>query len=100
MATRKARKSTKKKAKKPASWGGRRKGAGRPVGSGKGPSPDARYNRVAVMFNDEQIKRYKKNAKKAGLPVASYIHWLVTGIPSTQGNQPVKSKKIKAATRR
>ncbi len=82
MAVRKkkaTRKATKKKAakKKPASWGGRRKGAGRPVGSGQGPSPDARYNRVAVMFNNTEIKNLKALAAKEGIPIATVAYNLI-----------------------
>jgi hypothetical protein len=73
------KKATKKKAakRKPASWGGRRRGAGRPVGSGKGPSPDARYNRVAVMFNNTEIKALKALAAKDGLPIATVAYNLI-----------------------
>ncbi len=76
MAARK--KATKKKAsKKKATWGGRRKGAGRPKGSGKGPSPDARYNRVAVMFNNAEIKTLRALADKKGQPVATVAYDLI-----------------------
>jgi len=67
------RKATKKK----SGWGGRRKGAGRPKGSGKGPSPDARYNRVAVMFNNAEITTLEKVAAKKKLPVATVAYELI-----------------------
>lgn len=72
-----ARKTAKKKtAKKKGSWGGRRPGAGRPKGSGKGPSPDSRRNRVAVMLTDVELKSLRSQAKKKGLPVSTvaYAH--------------------------
>ena len=73
------KKATKKKAtkKKAAGWGGRRRGAGRPIGSGQGPSPDARYNRVAVMFNNTEIKALKALAAKDGLPIATVAYNLI-----------------------
>lgn len=72
------KKATKKKAtKKAPSWGGRRRGAGRPIGSGKGPSPDARYNRVAVMFNNTEIKALKALAAKGDLPIATVAYNLI-----------------------
>jgi len=67
------RKATKKK----SGWGGRRKGAGRPKGSGKGPSPDARYNRVAVMFNNAEIAMLESAAAKKKLPVATVAYELI-----------------------
>ncbi len=76
MAVRKKKARAKKKAA-PSGWGGRRKGAGRPKGSGKGPSPDARYNRVAVMFNNDEIKTLQSLAKKKGLPVATVAYQLI-----------------------
>jgi hypothetical protein len=71
------KKATKKAAKKAPSWGGRRRGAGRPIGSGKGPSPDARYNRVAVMFNNTEIKALKALAAKNDLPIATVAYNLI-----------------------
>ncbi len=76
-ATKKAAGKKKATKKKPASWGGRRRGAGRPIGSGKGPSPDARYNRVAVMFNNTEIKALKALASKDGLPIATVAYNLI-----------------------
>ncbi len=69
-ATRK--KAAKKKAtKKKGTWGGRRPGAGRPKGSGKGPSPNSRRNRVAVMLTDTELRTLKTAAKKSGVPVST-----------------------------
>ena len=55
-------------------WGGRRPGAGRPKGSGKGPSPDARRNRVAVMFSDHELELLRRLARKAGIPLSTLAH--------------------------
>ena len=69
MAARKtARKSAKKKK---GTWGGRRPGAGRPKGSGRGPSPDSRRNRVAVMLTDTELKTLQSSARKKGVPVST-----------------------------
>lgn len=69
-----ARKTGKKAAKKKGTWGGRRPGAGRPKGSGKGPSPDSRRNRVAVMLTDVELKSLRTQAKKKGLPVSTVAY--------------------------
>jgi DNA invertase Pin-like site-specific DNA recombinase len=73
MAVRKAsRKKKKAKAKaKKGTWGGRRPGAGRPKGSGKGPSPDSRRNRVAVMLTDVELRTLRGVARKQGIPVST-----------------------------
>lgn len=66
--------SSKKKAKKKGSWGGARPGAGRPKGSGQGPSPNSRRNRVAVMFSNTELAALKKiaRAEKQPLSTAAY----------------------------
>ncbi len=61
---------SKKKATK-GTWGGRRPGAGRPKGSGKGPSPDSRRNRVAVMLTDVELATLRGLARKSGVPVST-----------------------------
>jgi DNA invertase Pin-like site-specific DNA recombinase len=68
-----ARKSGKRKAakKKKGTWGGRRPGAGRPKGSGKGPSPNSRRNRVAVMLTDTELRTLTSTARKQGIPVST-----------------------------
>ena len=73
-AKKKAKKAARKVAKKKGSWGGRRPGAGRPKGSGKGPSPDSRRNRVAVMLTDNELKSLQALAKKKGLPVSTVAY--------------------------
>jgi hypothetical protein len=52
-------------------WGGRRPGAGRPPGTGKGPSPDARINRVVAMLSNDELKILKRIARKEKLPVGT-----------------------------
>lgn len=80
MAARK-KKTAKKKAKKTkktkGTWGGARPGAGRPKGSGKGPSPDSRRNRVAVMLTDTELKALKGRARKGGIPVSTAAYEFV-----------------------
>ena len=71
MAARKSGRKKKAAKKKKGSWGGRRPGAGRPKGSGKGPSPDSRRNRVAVMLTDAELKKLKGVARKQGIPVST-----------------------------
>ena len=64
-------------AKKKASCGGARPGAGRPKGSGSGPSPDARKNRVAVMLSDSELKRIQRVARRLKKPVATLAYELI-----------------------
>ena len=73
-----ARKAAKKKtAKKKGTWGGRRPGAGRPKGSGKGPSPNSRRNRVAVMLTDAELKTLRSAARKKGIPVSTVAYQFI-----------------------
>ena len=64
-------------AKQKAGWGGARPGAGRPKGSGSGPSPDARTNRVAVMLSDAELKRIQRAARRSKKPVATLAYELI-----------------------
>ena len=76
-ASNRARSGSAKKAKKKGTWGGARPGAGRPLGSGTGPSPDSRSNRVAVMFSDTELRTLKKIARSQGQPVSTAAHAIV-----------------------
>jgi len=81
-----ARKSTRKSTKKKGTWGGRRPGAGRPKGSGKGPSPNARRNRVAVMLTDTELSTLRSLAKKQGSPVSTVAYrFIAKGLPRGKG---------------
>lgn len=71
------KKAAKKKAARVAGWGGKRSGAGRPKGSGQGPSPDSRRNRVAIMFTDVELASLKGIAKKQKLPLSTLAYRLV-----------------------
>ena len=71
------KKVAKKKAARGASWGGKRSGAGRPKGSGQGPSPDSRRNRVAIMFTDVELASLEGAAKKKKLPLSTLAYQLV-----------------------
>jgi hypothetical protein len=85
MATRKT-KAVKKKArgrsaknsrKTKGTWGGARPGAGRPRGSGRGPSPDSRRNRVAVMFSDDELRELKKLARAEKKPLSTTAYAII-----------------------
>jgi hypothetical protein len=67
------------KAKKKNGWGGPRKGAGRPRGSGSGPSPDARKNRVAVMLSDSELEKLAKLAQRKRKPLATLAYEFLAG---------------------
>jgi len=81
--------AAKKAATKKGKHGGKRKGAGRPLGSGHGPGINARTNRVSAMFNNTELglltvaasKEPHPNADlaKAGkkMPVSTLVHRLV-----------------------
>lgn len=58
-------------------WGGARPGAGRPKGSGSGPSPDARKNRVAVMLSDAELSKLSRQAGRKKKPVATLAYELL-----------------------
>ncbi len=75
----KARRTTtsKKKAKKRGTWGGARPGAGRPKGSGQGPSPNSRRNRVAVMFSDTELGALKKIARAEKQPLSTAAYTII-----------------------
>lgn len=67
----------KKKKKRSSNWGGRRPGAGRPPGTGTGPSPNARINRVVVMLNNDELKKLKRMARKERLPLGTAAYQIV-----------------------
>lgn len=54
-----------------------RPGAGRPKGSGNGPSPDARKNRIAVMLSDSELERLEALAGLSGKPIATVAYEFV-----------------------
>ena len=64
-------------ARRKAGWGGARPGAGRPRGSGPGPSADARRNRVAIMLSDLELARLERMARRRKLPLATLAHALL-----------------------
>ena len=64
-------------AKQKPQWGGARSGAGRPKGSGSGPSPDARKNRIAVMLSDADLRVLDRAARKQKSPVATLAYELL-----------------------
>ena len=64
-------------AKRESQWGGARSGAGRPKGSGSGPSPNARKNRVAVMVTDAELRALHRTARSQKRPVATLAYELL-----------------------
>lgn len=74
--TTRKKKAGRKKGKKNG-HGGARDGAGRPKGSGTGPDPNSRRNRVALMFRDTELEVLNAIAKKAGAPVATVAYQIV-----------------------
>jgi hypothetical protein len=69
----------KKKAvrKKTAGWGGRRRGAGRPLGTGTGPSKHARINRVVAMLSNDELKILQAHAKREKLPLGTAAYRII-----------------------
>ncbi len=57
--------------------GGPRLGAGRPPGTGPGPSPDARRHRIAVMLDRHEIRKLKAEAKRRGIPHSTLAYEFV-----------------------
>ena len=78
MAARKKKVARKRaKAKTKGTWGGARPGAGRPLGSGTGPSPDSRRNRVAVMFSDAELRVLKRIARTQKQPLSTAAYSII-----------------------
>jgi hypothetical protein len=78
-----ARKTTSKKRatkKKSSGWGGRRTGAGRPPGTGTGPSKNARINRVVAMLSNDELKTLQKYAKKEKLPLGTAAYRIIAKV--------------------
>ncbi len=74
----KKKKVVKKKAvRKKAGWGGRRKGAGRPLGTGTGPSKHARINRVVAMLSNDELKILQAHAKREKLPLGTAAYRII-----------------------
>jgi len=59
-------------------WGGARKGAGRPLGSGTGHRAGSRVNRIAVMLSDAELAKLIKLARKQRLPNSTAAYELVS----------------------
>jgi hypothetical protein len=74
--TSKASKTSKRKTKK-SGWGGSRPGAGRPAGTGTGPSKDARINRVVAMLSNDELKTLQKFAKRQKLPLGTAAYQII-----------------------
>jgi hypothetical protein len=73
------RKTSKKKSvrKKKSQWGGRRKGAGRPPGTGTGPSKHARINRVVAMLSNDELKILQAHARRQKLPLGTAAYRII-----------------------
>lgn len=88
------------KAKKPIEHGGKRKGAGRPVGTGTGTGEHARINRVVAMLSNAEMTVLETQAKKINLPLGTTAYQiLIKGLklkaqPTISG--PKKAPKPKA----
>ena len=77
MAARKKASKNRGASKKSNGWGGRRHGAGRPLGSGTGPSRHARINRVVVMLSNDEFKTMQKHSKAQSLPLGTAAYRIV-----------------------
>lgn len=66
-----------KKSKKKGTWGGARKGAGRPKGTGTGQSPFSRRNRVAVMLTDTELRKLERDAMASRVPLSTRAHQII-----------------------
>jgi len=71
------RKKAVKKAARKSGWGGRRRGAGRPPGTGTGPSKHARINRVVAMLSNEELKELQTHAKRQRLPLGTAAYRII-----------------------
>ncbi len=72
------KKSSKKKStRKQSNWGGRRRGAGRPQGTGTGPSKNARINRVVAMLSNDELSILQAHAKRERLPLGTAAYQII-----------------------
>jgi hypothetical protein len=69
--------SKKKSARKQSNWGGRRRGAGRPPGTGTGPSKNARINRVVAMLSNDELSILQAHAKRERLPLGTAAYQII-----------------------
>jgi len=76
-ARKKASKRRKVVRKKKVGWGGRRKGAGRPLGTGTGPSKHARIKRVVAMLSNDELKILQAHAKREKLPLGTAAYRII-----------------------
>ena len=67
----------KKSVRKKSGWGGRRRGAGRPLGTGTGPSKHARINRVVAMLSNDELKILQAHAKRKKLPLGTAAYRII-----------------------
>ena len=57
--------------------GGKRNGAGRPIGSKSAPKENLLEKQVAVRLTQNEKNLLEKSAKEKGLTVSKYIHELL-----------------------
>ena len=67
----------KKTSRKKSRWGGRRRGAGRPPGTGTGPSKHARINRVVAMLSNDELKTLQVHARREKLPLGTAAYRII-----------------------
>jgi len=65
---------------KKGTWGGKRKGSGRPRGATK---PDARRNRLVVLLSDRELEAL--NVAASGDPISTYARRLLLRDLERQG---------------
>lgn len=71
--------------KKKSGHGGKRSGAGRPVGTGTGRGKNARHNRIAVMLSDKELRALKRLAKKSNMRLATIAYVFVASALDRSG---------------
>ncbi len=67
----------KKSVRRKTGWGGRRRGAGRPLGTGTGPSKHARINRVVAMLSNDELKTLQAHARREKLPLGTAAYRII-----------------------
>ena len=63
-------------------------GAGRSKGSGSGPKPNARKNRVAIMLTDSELKKRNRLAARKKAPLATLAYELMAKGLKTSAERP------------
>ena len=76
-------------------WGGKRKGAGRPPGTGSGPSYESRNFRVMLMLTRAELEQLRALAAQRAIAVGTMAYEIVRAALARRRKQLPATKKEK-----